>query len=317
MAALLSPPMNGAYFNGLDQPNGLQTALDNIPGSVTTDYLLCSLNVTNTSPDINYGWNIPCVLASGGQITDWTKTHLCEVVRAGVQKGKCKRVWLVIGGAVDWVNNPQGTSAFTNIQNILYKGVNDPSYQTLQANFNAIIQALKSINGVESVGFDQDYEEDGDLASVVNNVSQFLFASLITFCPYSEPAAWTKALTAVNSVWPGMVVGYNLQTYSGGGGNNPKDWVASLKGTGVKDPDAFIWPIVSCIEGPTYTPDQVVAQLKNWVDQSTGQPTGFHSRGASLWASLGLKPQGSYTLTEYSKAIAQGICVIERAATAP
>jgi len=309
MAPLLSPPMNGAYFNGLDQPNGLQTALKNIPGSVTTDYLLCSLNVTNTSPDINYGWNIPCVLASNGQITEWTKTHLCEVVRTGVQKGKCRRVWLVIGGAVDWNNNPKGTSAFMNIQNILNKGVSDPSYKALLANFDAIVRALKNINGVKSVGFDQDYEENGDLASVVNNVSQFFisqFASRITFCPYSDQPAWRKALDAVNSTWPGMLVGYNLQTYSGGQGNDPKDWAASLKNSGIADPDSFIWPIVSCIGGPTYTPSQVVAQLKNWVDVNTGQPTGFHSRGASLWATLGLgNPPPS--LTDYGNAIAQGI----------
>ena len=47
--------MNGAYFNGLDQTDGLKGTLALIPGSLTTDYMLTSLNVSNTGADINYG----------------------------------------------------------------------------------------------------------------------------------------------------------------------------------------------------------------------------------------------------------------------
>src|SRR5262249_15111496 len=61
--------MNGAYFNLLDDDGGRKLALANIPGSVTTDYILFNLNVADgKSADINYGWSGPG-LASGGSAT--------------------------------------------------------------------------------------------------------------------------------------------------------------------------------------------------------------------------------------------------------
>jgi hypothetical protein len=306
--------MNGAYFNGLDQTedfNGLQTALNNIPGSTTTDYMLCSLNVAGVdangrpSADINYGWNLPCILASGGKVTQWTVDHLVKVVTTGVNQGKCQRVWLTIGGAYD----SEKTSAFTNIDAIINNG--GALCTELMSNFGAIINAL---GGYNKVGFDMDYEEGGDIASVVANVTNTLvnnFGSYFTFCPYqgwdAGQQAWIQALQKVYSfVGSQRVVGYNLQTYQGGGGNDPGQWAATLKqatGTGVSNPDTFVWPILSCVpqDTPTYTPDQAISQLKSW------NSTGFQSKGASLWATLGLSPQGSNTLTQYSKAIAQGI----------
>ena len=59
--------MNSTYFNGLDQ-SGLGIALANIPGSVTTDYILFSLEVpSGTSADIDFGLG-PIVLATGGHV---------------------------------------------------------------------------------------------------------------------------------------------------------------------------------------------------------------------------------------------------------
>jgi hypothetical protein len=314
VAPRLSPPMNGAYFNGLDQPakpdnkpplkSGLDIALDEIPGSVTTDYLLTSLNVTDTSPDINYGWNLPAVLASGGKVTQWTVDHLVKVVSAGVSQGKCKRVWFVVGGAS---NGPQ-TDTFTNIQAIFAKG--GKAKDDLLANFGALYRAL-SIGGVTSVGFDMDYEEDGDLAAAVSDLTNHLskyFAGRpcpFTFCPSfaSEQNNWIEALRLVYKASGKCVVGYNLQCYAGGSGNNPKDWAdyiaANATGTGVAPAEApaFVWPIVSCDpDARPVTPSaQVAEKLKGW-----------ESQGASLWATRptsGPPPD----LKAYSTAIAQGI----------
>jgi len=122
--------MNGAYFNGLDQ-GGLDIALANIPGSVTTDYILFSLEVpSGTSANINFGLST-IVLAAGGHVTPSTDELLCRVVRAGVDKGKCRRVWLSIGSG--------GSSAFANIQTIFNTG--GTLKTTLLANFGAIRQA--------------------------------------------------------------------------------------------------------------------------------------------------------------------------------
>jgi|GEM_PF-3416295 len=333
--ALLLPPMNGAYINHLDSDAGMKTVLDNIPGSVTTDYLLLSLNVAgvdannNPSADINYGWNLPCILARDGKITDWTRTHLCKVVSAGVTQGNCKRVWLVIGGASDGPT----TDAFTNIQTIINTG--GTLEATLAANFKAIYLAINNITGVESVGFDMDYEEDLDsLTTAVTSVSIFVYnhtGCSITFCPFQGgeyprgsgkfpgEQKWLDALKKVNSFTNGKVVGYNLQTYSGGGSNNPKQWADYIKnnaaGTGVRPADAagFVWPIVSNgtdAATPKYDPSEVVKQLTDWGSAAgPGRGNGFHSSGASLWATSGLSdpPLPPNTLTAYSKAIAQGI----------
>lgn len=302
--------MNGAYFNGLDQNGGMQTALANIPGSVTTDYILFSLNVAGVnaagqpSADINYGWNLPLILASNGQVTPQAANLLGRVVRAGVGQGKCQRVWLTIGAAVN-PSNPQATSTFANIQRILSAG--GPLRSTLLANFGALVQALKGITGVGSVGFDMDYEENGDtLATYVANVTIALcqeFRCTATFCPYQQTlqSAWITALQRVYSTMRTQpVVGYNLQTYAGGSGNNPTQWaqtIASAANTGVANPAAFVWPIVSCDPGagPVSTPTQVVQKLQGW-----------RSKGGSLWAVAALSnPPPS--LTDYGRAIAQGI----------
>src|ERR1051326_4686202 len=91
--------MNGAYFNDLDAA-GQQSALAAIPGSATTDYILCNLNVpSGTKADVGYGWNPDRVLARDGKVTPEVGKILTPIVQAGVTKGKCQRVWLAIGGA--------------------------------------------------------------------------------------------------------------------------------------------------------------------------------------------------------------------------
>lgn len=131
---------------------------------------------------------------------------------------------------------------------------------------------------------------------------------------YPDELKWIGALQKIYAVLAGTqpVVGYNLQCYSGGDGNDPGQWTAKIKnatGTGVTDPDNFVWPILSCSPQdnayPVYQPNQVAALLKDWAGENG--PTGFHSRGASLWCTLALKPQNDYTLTQYSNAFAQGI----------
>lgn len=293
--------MNGAYFNGLDQPSNLTTALAQIPGSATTDYILFSLNVASgTSADINFGLSGP-VLATGGAVTASTGALLSSVVKTGVSKGQCQRVWLSIGG---W-----GSNAFTNIQTILATG--GALKSTLMANFSAIIQALSSIDGVKSVGFDLDYEQpSGDLASLVANVTVALYNAFkcpVTFCPFQQlppqnptSSPWIAALQQVYSdlgVQP--VVGINLQIYAGGTGNQPDSWTDAVKaatGTGVSDPAAFVWPIFSCdtTATPNSTPTEVTASLKTWG-----------SAGASLWATASLPYEGS-DLAAYGTAIANG-----------
>ncbi|MGB8840187.1 MAG: hypothetical protein WCC64_03870 [Aliidongia sp.] len=289
--------MNGAYFNGLDQ-SGLQTALAQIPGSVTTDYILFSLNVpSGTSADIQFGLSGP-FLAQGGQAIAATENLLASVVKAGVGKGKCRRVWLSVGSA----NSP----TFKNIQAILTAG--GALRSTLLANFGAIVRMLRQIAGVEAVGLDMDYEESvGDLAAIVADVTVALYEALrcpVAFCPFQalselhpSSSPWIEALQLVYAklgIQP--VVGFNLQIYAGGTGNDPARWteaVASAARTGINDPAAFIWPIFSCdtTAEPNCTPAEVSRQMGAW-----------QSKGASLWATASLPYQG-FNLAGYGEAI--------------
>lgn len=291
--------MNGAYFNDLDAA-GQQSALAHIPGSATTDYILSNLNVaSDTKADIGYGWSPDRVLARDGTVTAETGKILTPIVQAGATKGKCQRVWLAIGQA--------GT--FKNIQKILNTGGTLKS--TLLANFRAIVQAVKAAGGKE-VGFDMDYDESPQfLAPYTANVTSALYNELkcpATFRPNERlsdgQTAWVPALAQVYAnlgMKTQAVVGFNLQTYAGGKGNVPAQWVEAIKNsryrTGVTDPAAFVWPVVSCDDTaqPVTPADKLAQTLKDW-----------QSQGASLWA---MQPLGQppADLKAYSAAIAQGI----------
>jgi len=287
--------MNGAYFNGLDQSTTLASTLAQIPGSVTTDYILFSLNVpSGTNADITFGLSGP-TLATGGKITVATTSLLVSVVGAGVAKGKCQRVWLSLGG---W-----GSSAFTNIQQIVQTG--GALQATLMSNFQAIIQALSAVMGGQTVGFDMDFEEqDSPIDTLVADVSVALYEQFkcpITFCPYQDCGAWIHALQLIYArLKTQPVVGINLQCYAGGQDNTPSQWVSALQSateTGVTNPSSFVWPILSLdpTAGPDYTPARMTTQLQSWK-----------SPGASIWATANLSQPGS-TLTAYSQALATGI----------
>lgn len=287
--------MNGAYFSGMDIGR-LDVIKANIPGSVTTDYILFSLNVAKaTNPDINFGLLGP-VLATGGRITADAANLLVDIVKRGVSQGRCQRVWLSIGGA--------GLDAFNNIAAILAAGGTPAT--TLMANFSALVSAVR-VAGVQSVGFDMDFEEGGDLATLVSKVTMALYNQFkpncpVTFCPFDDEPSWLKALQLVyGTLKTQPVVAYNLQTYASGGGNKPRDWTATIAkapNTGITDPTAFVWPIVSCdpTATPNYRPELVPNKLREW-----------QSKGASLWtvANLTLPPAPPMTLTGYSKAIAE------------
>jgi len=294
--------MNGAYFNGLDDDAGLQRALDNIPGSVTTDYILFNLNVASgESADINYGWTGP-PLVKDGTVQTAVGKRLSPIVSKGVSQGQCQRIWLTIGSSVD-PKCPEKTSTFTNIQTIFKTG--GALQATLIANFAALVGALAKDAGGRTIGFDMDYEESvDDFPALIAKLTLLLYSNVpkcpITFCPFTSPSDWIRALQLVNQSGVQPVVGFNLQVYSGGCRNDPRQWVSAVKaaqGTGILNPDNFIWPIVSNSPDakPVYTPSQVTQKLQGW-----------NSQGASLWdtASLAKPPN---TLTDYSKAIAAGI----------
>ena len=160
-------------------------------------------------------------------------------------------------------------------------------------NFAAIVSALGKNATDRTIGFDMDCEEMTlhDVPMLLANLTMLLCSKVpncpITFCPYDSQSDWIRALTLINSqLGRQPVVGFNLQTYAGGSTNDPRQWASAVKaaqGTGILNPDNFIWPIVSNSPdaGPIYAPGQVTPLLKSWGSQ-----------GASLWE-LGVSGQAA------------------------
>lgn len=297
--------MNGAYINGLDNATTNVETVKQAVGTATTDYILFSFTLHDTTGDIYYGLGSN-VVASNGAVTPVAAAILYPVVVAGVTEGQCAKVWLSIGGA--------GSSTFTNINTILSNG--GSAATNLINNLAALATKIKSLSSkITSVGFDLD-NEDAAISDVVplvvalynNGINQSPKVEYpFTFCAYFSDTAWFDALASVYSQLNGVqpVVGITLQTYSGGAPNDPTTWTNDLATylnnhpTGLSSAKGFILPIQSMDEtaGPVYTPSQMAANLEKW--QSTG---------GSFWATQALS-QSSTTppWSAYASAIASGI----------
>lgn len=301
--------MNGAYINGLDDATTNPETTVQAAGTATTDYILFSLTVHDTTTgDIYYGLGNN-VVATNGAATPAAATILAPVVTAGVTGGHCTRVWLSLGGS--------GSSTFTNISTILEQG--GTAATNLVDNLAALAASLRALSSrILSVGFDMD-NEDAPVAAVVDLVvALYTHGSKqspaveypFTFCAYYDDTAWFDALGSVYSRLNGVqpVVGITLQTYAGGSGNDPTAWTRDLAAylqdpakqpTGLSSANGFILPIQS-MDGtapPTYSPGQMTSNFETW--QSTG---------GSFWATQALfQSAPPQRWADYASAVASGI----------
>ncbi|HEX8317742.1 hypothetical protein [Longimicrobium sp.] len=302
--------MNGAYINGLDDAGNNAKTTAQAAGTVTTDYILFSLTVLDTTGDICYGLG-GTVVATNGAVTPAAATILYPVVSAGVTSGQCTRIWLSLGGAGSWtLPNP----TFTNIAKILAAG--GTAATNLVSNLAALATRLKELSGrITAVGFDLDNEDAAVSAVVPLVVTLYNYgisqsprvAYPFTFCAFGNDTAWFDALASVYSGLDGVqpVVGITLQTYAGGSRQDPAAWTQALAtylqmhSTGLPSAQGFILPILSMdnTAGPTYTPAAMTSKLKSW-----------QSAGGSFWATQALfqsPPPDKWS--DFASAIASGI----------
>lgn len=301
--------MNGAYINGLDDAMTNVKTTAQAVGTATTDYILFSLTVHDTTTgDIYYGLRNN-IVASKGAVTLAAASILAPVVTAGVTGGHCTKVWLSLGGA--------GSQTFTSIDTILSNGGTAATY--LINNLAALAISLKALgSAITSVGFDMD-NEDAPISGVVPLVVALYNHGIkqspvvkypFTFCAFADDTEWFDALSSVYSGLNGVqpVVGITLQTYAGGEFNNPPTWTSDLakylqnpdnQPTGLTSANGFILPIQSMDDTapPTYTPSQMTSNLNTW--QSTG---------GSFWATQALfQSSPAQQWSDYASAIASGI----------
>lgn len=189
------------------------------------------------------------------------------------------RVLFSIGGA--------GVGDFANIANLIKKYGTGPE-TALYRNF----QALKTIFPVvDAIDLD---DEELLQAPVIVQFSLMLgrIGLKTTFCPYTQQSFWIDCLKQIERESPGQVVGFNLQCYSGGGGNEPAQWIAAIRNVmGEGFPAAFVTPGLSSSQ----TPDEIREQFEAW--RASGIDSGF------LWTYEGARNEAS----AYARAIRDGL----------
>lgn len=189
------------------------------------------------------------------------------------------RVLLSIGGA--------GVGDFGNIASLIKQHGTGPETD-LYRNFQALKTLFPAVTCV-----DLDDEEALD-ASVIVQFSLMLgrIGLKTTFCPYYDSSFWVDCLQQIEQAAPGQVVGFNLQCYSGGGGNEPAHWIAAIRQVmGDSFPAAFVTPGLSTAQ----TPDAIREQFEAW--RSSGINSGF------LWTYEGAESQAP----AYAQAIKEGL----------
>jgi hypothetical protein len=190
-----------------------------------------------------------------------------------------------------------GVNDFTNVNNLLQTS---DGKRTLIRNFSALSSALP----IQGYDFDdEDYfvlPTNTALGPVVELTSILAGNGdmIVTWCPYNNQHFWNAALSLVyqNDIRQ-SVQWWNLQCYSGGGGNDPGSWAKLLPtDAGVIVPAAFIVPGLDTSGGTA----AVETQFAAWSTSDKGIDSGF------IWNSSGIFNSGS-TPNAYAKAIANGL----------
>lgn len=278
---LLPSPIVAAYCQGFFGADG-QAYVERVKrsGFNTVVLALGHVHYRDSKPDTYYGdvyYNNTEIVANGSYVGPAGWAGLIEQLKQGPDA--VERVLFSIGG---W-----GVGDFANIERLIAEFGTGPQ-SPLYRNFLALKQLFPAIDAI-----DLDNEEGLDQASMVAFCRMLgAIGFQVTFCPYNDQAGWIDCLAELESSDPGLVVGFNLQCYAGGGGNDPADWIRALRarlGTGF--PASFVIPGVDTGGGPA----QVRAQFAGWAGDGIG--------GGFLWTFEGAGPQPR----DYARAIAAGL----------
>lgn len=228
------------------------------------------------------------VIVRDGVFAD-TFNYLPGLLAQLTSTGSVKNVLFCIGSG--------GVNDFQSIQTLLSTPA---GHLTLARNFSALAAALP-ISGYD---FDDESLYDPKVTAQLTEMLCAKNQMIITYCPYEyQHKAWNPALQDVydnnQEQYPSLgqsVQWWNLQCYSGGGGNSPKAWADALpSGAGITDPKAFIIPGYDGAQSPDSIQAQFAALAK---DGLTG--------GGFIWNSTNIF-NGPYPPAAYAQAIIQGL----------
>lgn len=250
-----------AIYGGGPFYSGGTPVIDDLKGSGFTTVVAWALHVSPTGDLI---FNDPTIVSGGQYVgeSDWPE------LLANLKRGETSvnRLLFSIGG---W-----GVGDFPNIQALIQSQGTGPD-SILYRNFQALKEAIPTIDGI-----DLDDETLYDQSTTVQ-FSQMLntLGYEVTFCPYTMTDFWVDCLYALNSQTPGLVTGFNLQCYAGGGGNTPQPWIdaiAQRMGSGFPAA-SFVYPGLWCRNGDGCAagecPGDISSQFASW--KSSGIQGGF------------------------------------------
>jgi hypothetical protein len=143
----------------------------------------------------------------------------------------------------------------------------------------------KAIPGIDGIDFDDETTNDPKTTVPFARMLHELGYE-VTFCPFSYPDFWVGCLKELNTAaTPNLVTAFNLQCYAGGEGNQPSDWVKSIKDVMGQDYDAaaLVYPGLWCVHDDGFggtcnvgdCPADVTSTLAAWNKASPGIPGGW------------------------------------------
>jgi hypothetical protein len=273
----MSTPNNVLYWSGtmLDDASNLDTQLQETASSGFATILLWSLHVNTANPSKNIAlgdltWNGTLLVSSesGQPVFDPTGvlTKLSSRLTTLLANGTVKKIFFSIGSG--------GTSDFATIQQ-LYSTAQGQA--TLQNNFAALLKNLPMVTG-----FDFDVEDCFDVPSTawLTVILASKFQAAVTYCPYfGLDNFWEPCLESVyQTAKTQPVAWFNLQCYSGGTGQDPVTWAASIKQNqqknGVADASVFIVPGYAANnqagDGPGICPNDFTSTLSPYKGKIGG-----------------------------------------------
>lgn len=175
------------------------------------------------------------------------------------QNSKVRKVLLSLGGA--------GPTDFTHIQNDLNSGT-DPRFTK---NITALKQAVPALDGI-----DLDCEEGGITDTTFVNLSKLFFGLKleVTFCPYWDPDTWKNRMVAIQKQTGLNVAFWNLQCYSGGGGNlnDLQPWIDALNAVVGNNGASYLVPglpvagVGDVDSGEWQCPNQMMNTVHGWAN---------------------------------------------------
>jgi len=168
----------------------------------------------------------------------------------------------------------------------------------------ALKLAIPAIDGI-----DLDMESEYDQSTIVGFTKMlFDLGFKVSFCPYTHPTFWTRCLAQLCNIpkYSDAVVGFNLQCYGGGAGNQPGQWAQWIQEQIPKFPHAkaFVIPGDWCRQsnGVGDSPADMKVKFRQYKAQ--GAQSGF------LWnldLVLNNQKRTKFTPRDYSAAIRSGL----------